>query len=62
MSENKKSGIDPTVSQAAAKLGEKGGNKGGPARAKKLTASERMKIAIEGANARWKKSIQSDNA
>lgn len=34
----------------------KGGNKGGAARAAKLTPAERSKIASIGASARWKKS------
>jgi hypothetical protein len=43
------------LSEAAKKLGSKGGKKGGPARARKLTAAQRKKIAEEGAKARWKK-------
>lgn len=46
MAEKKK---DP----AAVKLGEKGGKKGGPARADSLTSEERAKIAKQGADARW---------
>src|SRR5438552_2068187 len=42
-------GKDP----AAVKRGRKGGAKGGKARAKKLTAAERNKIARKAANARW---------
>jgi hypothetical protein len=41
--------------QAAVELGRLGGLKGGKARAEKLTASERRKIAIKAAHARWKK-------
>lgn len=41
------------ISSAAAALGRKGGLKGGKARAKKLTAEERSKIAKQGAAARW---------
>jgi hypothetical protein len=36
--------------------GRKGGNKGGKARASKLTAQERSEIARKGATARWQKS------
>jgi hypothetical protein len=39
---------------AAAKLGHRGGLKGGPARAKKLTAAERKAIAKKAAEARWR--------
>ena len=38
----------------AAELGRKGGIKGGKARANKLTAEERSKIAKKAAAARWK--------
>ena len=40
---------------AAVELGRAGGKKGGIARAKKLTFSQRQTIAKKGANARWKK-------
>lgn len=40
---------------AAVALGKLGGKKGGPARAKSLTADERSKIAREAAKARWSK-------
>jgi len=43
------------LTDAAKKLGSKGGKKGGPARAKKLSAAERERIAKEGAAARWRK-------
>ena len=36
----------------AQSLGKKGGQKGGPARAKKLTRSERQSIASEGGKAK----------
>lgn len=45
-------GKDP----AAVALGRKGGLKGGKARAKALTATQRGEIAKLAANARWKKS------
>lgn len=50
--ESPDSGKDP----AAVSLGRKGGLKGGVARAKKLTAKERSKIAKKAAKARWRKS------
>lgn len=40
---------------AAVALGRLGGQKGGPARAKKLSAAKRKAIAEKGAAARWKK-------
>ncbi len=40
---------------AAVALGRLGGLKGGKARAAKLTADEKSKIAKKGAAARWKK-------
>jgi hypothetical protein len=43
-------GKDP----AAVALGRKGGLKGGPARAKKLSAVQRSKIAKVAATKRWK--------
>lgn len=44
-------GKDP----AAVSLGRKGGLKGGHARAKKLTAEQRKKIAEKAARTRWDK-------
>lgn len=40
---------------AAVALGRLGGKKGGPARAKKLSAGKRKHIARKAALARWKK-------
>ena len=40
---------------AAVALGRRGGKKGGPARAKKLTPDERSEIARIAALARWRK-------
>ena len=40
---------------AAVALGKLGGQKGGPARAKKLTAAQRSEIAKKAAKARWVK-------
>lgn len=45
----------PEKNPAAVALGRLGGKKGGPARAKKLTADERIEIAKKAANSRWKK-------
>lgn len=44
------------LQSAAAQLGRKGGLKGGPARAKALSAMERSLIAKKAAQARWGKS------
>ena len=40
---------------AAVELGRLGGKKGGPARAKKLTAAKRAEIAKKAAKVRWRK-------
>lgn len=40
---------------AAVALGRRGGLKGGKARAEKLPADERKRIAVMAAKARWKK-------
>lgn len=40
---------------AAVELGRKGGLKGGPARAKKLSAKERSEVAKKAAGARWER-------
>lgn len=45
----------PEKNPAAVALGRLGGLKGGKARADKLTATQRRKIAIKAAHARWKK-------
>jgi hypothetical protein len=44
---------DP-IKAAAAELGRRGGLRGGPARAKKLSAKRRSEIARKAAQARWK--------
>ena len=44
---------------AAMVLGSLGGKKGGPARAKKLTAKQRSEIARKAAQARWQKMADS---
>lgn len=48
--------IDPDKDPKAVKAGRLGGLKGGKARAKKLTAEQRRKIAEKAAEARWRKS------
>lgn len=45
----------PEKNPAAVALGRLGGQKGGAARAKKLTAEERSEIAKKAAEARWGK-------
>jgi hypothetical protein len=45
----------PVKNPAAVALGRLGGQKGGLARAKKLSAAKRKAIAKKGATARWKK-------
>jgi len=44
----------PRKNPAAVALGRLGGVKGGPARAKKLSAEQRREIAKKAARARWK--------
>jgi hypothetical protein len=44
-----------SLHQAARLLGSRGGKRGGPARARKLSPAERKRIAMEGARARWRK-------
>lgn len=43
-----------------AKLGSKGGKKGGPARAAKMTAEERSESARKAVTARWAKVRKAD--
>lgn len=45
----------PEKNPAAVALGRLGGKKGGPARARKLTAEQRREIAKRAAQARWEK-------
>jgi hypothetical protein len=45
----------PAKNPAAVALGKLGGKKGGPARAKKLSAKRRKQIARKAARARWSK-------
>lgn len=48
------SGKPKKKNPAAVALGKLGGKKGGPARAKKLSAKRRAQIAKKAARARWK--------
>ena len=43
------------LSETAKQLGRRGGLKGGPARAKKMTAEERSESARKASQARWAK-------
>jgi len=43
------------ISKYLSEIGKRGGLKGGPARAKKLTPKKRKEIAKKAAMARWKK-------
>lgn len=47
--------IEDGLHKAAVKLGSKGGEKGGPARAKDLSPQRRSQIAAEGGRARQRK-------
>ena len=44
---------EPEKDPAAVSLGRRGGLKGGPARAKKLTTEEKSEIGKKAAKARW---------
>jgi hypothetical protein len=43
------------ISEYLSQIGKRGGLKGGPARAKKLSAKKRKEIARKAANTRWAK-------
>ncbi len=45
--------VPKDLRQYLAKLGKKGGKKGGPARAQKLTPERRSEIARRAARKRW---------
>jgi hypothetical protein len=47
--------VPPEFSAYLAKLGRKGGKKGGPARAAAMTAEQRSESARKAVNARWAK-------
>ena len=49
------SNLNPDKNPHAVELGKLGGKKGGPARAHRLSAEERKKIAQTAARARWRK-------
>lgn len=51
--EDKPEPVDRGKDDAAVTLGRKGGLKGGPARAKRLTPEQRSAIARKAAEARW---------
>lgn len=51
--EEKEASINGNKNPAAVELGRLGGLKGGKARADKLTAEERKKIAAKAAKKRW---------
>jgi len=53
---------DEEMRELARKLGRRGGLKGGPARAKKLTAKERSESARKAAKARWAKKRQQEES
>ena len=50
--------VSSSVSKYLAQIGQKGGLKGGLARAKKLSAKQRSAIAKKAAKARWRKPTQ----
>lgn len=47
--------ITPELRKYFSEIGRKGGKKGGPARAAKLTAEERREVSRKGLQARWGK-------
>ncbi len=53
--EKKQDEVDDGKNPAAVALGRLGGKKGGPARAKKLSAKRRKEIAKNAAKSRWKR-------
>ncbi|MCI0426720.1 MAG: hypothetical protein L0Z46_01730 [Nitrospiraceae bacterium] len=50
--------VTSSISQYLAKIGQKGGLKGGHARAKKLSGKQRRAIAKKAATARWRKAAK----
>jgi len=46
--------LDPRTMAVLRELGRQGGQLGGPARAKSLSAARRQEIAREAAKARWR--------
>jgi len=57
-----KSNVPKELREYLAKLGKKGGKKGGPARAAKMTAEERSESARRAVLARWSKVSKQSNA
>jgi hypothetical protein len=55
-----KTGIPAELREYLAKLGKKGGKKGGPARAAKMTPEERSESARKAVTARWAKVRKTD--
>jgi hypothetical protein len=53
---------DEEMRELARRLGRRGGLKGGPARAKKLTPKERSESARKAAKARWDKKRQQEES
>jgi hypothetical protein len=53
---------DEELRELARKLGRRGGLKGGPARAAKMTPEERSKAARKAVNARWAKKRQQESS
>ena len=53
---------DEELCELARRLGRRGGLKGGPARAKKLTPEERSESARKAAKARWAKKRQREES
>jgi hypothetical protein len=58
--EEKPESDQPEKNPAAVELGRRGGLKGGPARAAKLSAKKRSQIAKKAAAARWRVRQQTD--
>jgi hypothetical protein len=52
---NPQGAAQKAISEYLALIGKKGGLKGGPARAEKLSKKRRIKIARDAARARWEK-------
>jgi hypothetical protein len=46
-----------SISEYLSQIGKRGGLKGGPARAKKLSAKKRKEIARKAAKTRWAKKV-----
>jgi hypothetical protein len=53
---------DEEMRELARRLGRRGGLKGGPARAKKLTPKERSESARKAAKVRWAKKRQQEES